>query len=149
MNWTPIGPSVVANGQAVGGPPVAGRITTLAIGPGGTRLYAGSANGGVWHSGDSGSSWSPLDDYFETGTPAGVDADSLSVGAIGIQFGTSPTQDLVYIGTGEPNRNADAYFGVGIRRFGPPAGGGAPAWTLEATNLAGAGIYQPWSRSPK
>src|SRR5690348_963753 len=33
VNWTPLGPSVVAHGQASGAPAVNGRFTALAVGP--------------------------------------------------------------------------------------------------------------------
>jgi hypothetical protein len=138
VNWTPLGPTTVAFGQASSNPAVSGRVTSLAVGPGGTRVYAGAANGGVWITADSGANWRPLDDYFVSGSPpAGVEADSLAIGALGVQFGATMTDDVVYVGTGESNQSLDSYLGVGIRRLGPPSGGGAPAWTLEATNLAG------------
>jgi len=58
VNWTPIGPSVVISGIQE-----SGRITSIVVGPGGNRVYAGAANGGVWFSANGGSDWSPLDDY--------------------------------------------------------------------------------------
>jgi hypothetical protein len=138
VNWTPVGPSVVTFGQATGNPPVSGRITSLAVGPSGIRAYAGAANGGVWVTEDGGATWEPLDDYFTAmNVPANVQADSLAIGALAVVFGAARADDVVYAGTGESNQGADSYMGVGIRRFGPPAGGGAAAWTLEATNLAG------------
>src|SRR5262245_43805218 len=33
VNWTPLGPSAAAHGQATGGPRVSGRVTSLAVGP--------------------------------------------------------------------------------------------------------------------
>jgi hypothetical protein len=138
VNWTPIGPTVVAFGQATTNPAVSGRITSLAVGPSGTRVYAGAANGGVWITQDSGASWAPLDDYFASGAPpAGLEADSLAVGALAVQFGGTAADDVVYVGTGESNQSTDSYLGVGIRRLGPPPGGGVAVWTLEATNLSG------------
>jgi hypothetical protein len=132
---------VVAYGQASVNPPVSGRITSLAVSSGGTRIYAASSNGGVWYSDNSGATWEPVEDYFMSGAvPAGIEADSLSVGAVAVNFGMTRADDSIYVGTGEANQNQDAYFGVGVRRFGPPAGGGTAAWTLEATNLAGKGI---------
>ena len=58
--WLPIGPSVILKGQASGKPRVAGRVRDIKRSPDGTRIYAASANGGVWFSGDGGLSWAPL-----------------------------------------------------------------------------------------
>ena len=64
VNWTPLGPLGIAHGIDAGSafPMVSGRITCLAIGPGGEKAYAGSANGGAWRTTDSGANWVPLDD---------------------------------------------------------------------------------------
>jgi len=140
VNWTPIGPSVVAQGSG-GNTGVSGRVTSLAVGPGGSRVYVGAANGGVWFSADGGASWSPLDDYATSPSyfAGSADADSLAIGAVAVRFGASVATDEIYAGTGEANFAGATYFGVGIRRS---ASGGAPGtWSLEATNLAGRGIY--------
>src|SRR5450432_4214951 len=140
VNWTPIGPSVMANGDVPGTPGVSGRFTSSAVGPGGSRVYAGSANGGVWFSGDSGATWAPLDDFSSSPDfTSGLEADSLSVGAMAVRFGATAATDTVFVGTGAPYDSA--YFGVGIKFS---ASGGAPGtWTLEAaTPLAGAFIYR-------
>jgi hypothetical protein len=131
VNWTPIGPSVVT-----GGINESGRVTAIVVGPGGTRIYAGAANGGVWQSLDGGANWSPLDDYFTSPTIFGgaPEADSLAIGALAVRFGGS-SGDEVFVGTGDPNSSYDAYFGVGIQHLF------AGTWTLEATNLADTGIY--------
>ena len=146
VNWTPLGPSVVANGEASGDPAVNGRITALAVGPGASRVYAGAANGGVWFSSDSGTSWVPLDDYSTSpGFLSGMEADSLSVGALAVKFGASAADDAIFVGTGEPQTGydvplGDGYFGIGVRFS---ASGGAPgSWALEATNLAGHGFFK-------
>ena len=139
VNWTPIGPSVLApgSGQHLG---VSGRVNAIAAGPGGARVYAGAANGGVWFSADGGASWIPLDDYLTSPSfISSVEADSLSVGAIAVRFGPTAATDDVYVGTGEPTFNYDRYFGIGIRHS--PNGGAAGTWSLEATNLTGRGIY--------
>jgi len=126
VNWTPLGPSVIAHGQATGNPTVNGRFTALAVGPSGKRIYAGAANGGVWFSPDSGTSWVPLDDYVTSpGLHSGMEADSLSVGAIAVHFGSTAAEDMLFVGTGEPQSGLDqpntpvgiggAYFGIGIR----------------------------------
>ncbi len=142
VNWTPIGPSVVAHGQATGNPPVSGRITSVVAGPSGARAYAGGANGGVWFTNDGGTTWLPLDDYAASSSLIGgsTEADSLSVGAIAVRFGAAAATDIVYVGTGEPNGSADSYFGVGVKHSD---NGGAPGtWALEATNLAGRAVYR-------
>ncbi len=146
--WTPLGPSVVAHGQAKGNPPVSGRVTSIAAGPGG-RVYIGTANGGVWFSADSGVTWTPIDRYAlppETAALAHMEADSLATGAVAVSFGATAAADTIYVGTGEARTTpsdkpfGDSYFGVGIKSS--PSGGTAPVWTLEATNLAGHGIYK-------
>lgn len=139
LNWTTIGPSVVANGQATTHPPVGGRIEAIAIGPAGTRVYAGSANGGVWFSSDSGATWSPLDEYAVSPSyTSRLEADSLSVGSLAVRFGVSSATDQIFVGTGEPG--SDGYFGVGIKFSAQ--GGAQDTWTLEATNLAGCSFYR-------
>ena len=148
--WTQLGPSVVAHGQADYNPIVSGRINSLAVGPGGTRVYAGAANGGVWYSEDTGANWSPIDLYalpLDIAALAKMDADTLSTGAIAVKFGAAAANDLIFVGTGEPQYSAvsdqpsgDAYFGVGIKSS--PSGGKAPVWTLEGKNLAGHGIFR-------
>ena len=150
VNWTPLGPSVVAHGQASNNPAVNGRFTALAVGPGGSRMYAGAANGGVWFSNDDGTNWAPLDDYStSSGFRSGMDADSLSVGAIAVQFMADATKDVLFVGTGEPQSRGEdqpfvdvggSYFGVGIRYSA--SGGAAGSWNLEATNLAGHGFFK-------
>jgi len=146
INWTPLGPSAVSHGQASGHPPVSGRITALAVGPGGSRIYAGTANGGTWFSGDGGMTWIPLDDYSTSPSfISHLEADSLSVGALAVSFAASAANDTIFVGTGEPQSGqdlplGDGYFGIGIRSS---SSGGAPgSWTLEGTNLAGHGTFK-------
>lgn len=139
VNWTPIGPSALARstGQNMA---VSGRIRGLVAGPGGSRVYAGAANGGIWFSPDSGASWTPLDDYVASPSfVSSVEADSLSVGAVAVGFGTSAATDNIYVGTGEATANYDRYYGIGIRHS--PSGGAPGTWTLDATNLAGRGVH--------
>jgi hypothetical protein len=131
VNWTPIGPSVVSSGVTE-----SGRVMALAIGPSGTRVYVGAANGGTWLSTDGGATWNPLDDYNTSPTVFGGsnEADSLAVGAIAVSFGT-PTGDDVFVGTGEADGSYDSCDGIGIRHL---SGG---TWALEATNLAENAVF--------
>jgi hypothetical protein len=142
VNWTPIGPSVVAHGQASGHPAVSGRINAIAVGPGGSRVYIGAANGGVWFSSNGGANWNPLDDYStDPSFVSGLEEDSLSVGALAVRFGATAANDTIFVGTGEPGAGgSDAYFGIGI--LYSPVGGAPGTWSLEGTNLAGLAIYR-------
>lgn len=153
VNWTPIGPSVIGLGPGDSFTEV-GRVSALVAGPGGQRVYAGGADGGVWISSNAGVTWTPLDDYFSASDSvpgdAQVDINSLSIGAIEVRFGTSAANDEIFIGTGEANAGwpseytgpwgpespTDNYFGVGINHW---VGG---SWSLEATNLASQAIYR-------
>ena len=81
-NWIPVGPSVVRRGQAVGNPPVSGRTAALALAPGGMRVYAATANGGVWRSDDGGSHWYSLLDGWDL-NPTSIGIDSQACGAAG------------------------------------------------------------------
>ena len=143
-NWAPLGPSVIEHGQAAGDPKVSGRITSIEVGPGGQRVYIGSANGGIWRSLDEGKSWNPLDDFFNSPDYiSDIHTDSLSVGAIAVKFGkaASGDDDIVYVGTGEPVGGYLDIFGVGIKRSAK--GGASKTWSLEANNvLEGGGVFR-------
>jgi hypothetical protein len=148
--WNPLGPAGVGLGQADGQPRVSGRVTSIAASPDGQRAYIGTANGGTWYSDDAGVHWRSLDTYAEaaplTGRTLGQ-SDALSVGAIAVVWGADAGADVVYAGTGEPNRSADSFFGVGVRVATGPAAANpldptVSPWTLEAPDLASKAIYQ-------
>jgi hypothetical protein len=101
-NWVPLGPSVVARGQAQGRPAISGRVSGIAIAPGGTRHYVATALGGVWRSDDAGRSWKSTMDGFDT-NPNAFAATSLTGGAIAID---PADPDRVYVGTGEGDTDA-------------------------------------------
>ncbi len=150
--WVPIGPMVCARGDAKGQPRVSGRFQALAVSPDGQRVYAGSAMGGVWYSGDGGLRWKALDFYASTKDPAGAAffSDALTVGAIGVKWGATANDDTVYVGAGEHpltelkgKDNPEATIqGIGIRVATAPAstiggatGAWADPWKLELTDL--------------
>lgn len=117
-NWMPIGPAGVERGQAAGGPVVSGRAKAIAVAPGGRRVYVATANGGVWYSGNTGKSWTPLMnglDYFPDPLTAGHNEGigSLACGAIALVPGSGHADDKVFVGTGEGDGLGDAYFGIG------------------------------------
>lgn len=156
QRWLPIGPSAILNGQATGNPRVAGRVRDLKRSPDGTRLYAASANGGIWFSADAGQSWAPIGGMATTPDRDARSraANSLVIGCLHIEFGADANADVVYAGTGEPSHNYAEYGlpgnkhgGVGILKLLRPVNTaiadttGNP-WEREAPNLTGAGIYR-------
>jgi len=145
--WVAIGPAVAVRGSGTGPPRVAGRVVALAVSADGTRVYAGTALGGVWFSGDAGAHWTSLDFYSSVKDGANVlqHADALSVGAIGVKFGATAADDVVYVGAGEhPALGVETPPGtlaaVGIRRAVGPAVAVSPV----AVAIVGAAAADPW-----
>ncbi len=92
LTWQPVGPYNIG-----------GRVTALAVAPGGSTVYLGSANGGVLKSTDSGVSWAPVSDRYSF----------FSIGALAIH---PADPAIVYCGTGEANGSVDSYDGNGLWR---------------------------------
>jgi len=145
VNWVGLGPTKVDGGQAgATHAVVSGRVTSIAVGPGGSRAYVGTANGGVWRTEDGGTTWSALDEFANTppGGSGGIanqlETDSLAVGAVTVTFGAARANDVVFVGTGEPGAGVDGYFGIGIKS----STDGGTTFTLEATNLTSTEIYR-------
>lgn len=91
--WTFLGPDNVG-----------GRITAVASPLGHPeRIFVGTANGGVFRSMDSGTTWNPV---FG-------DQASLSIGAIAIDPSNA---SRIWVGTGEANSSGSTYPGTGIYR---------------------------------
>lgn len=109
-NWIAIGPSVLRQGQGGVKPATSGRTPAIAVVPGGHRIYAGAANGGVWRSLDTGRTWRSLMDAFDL-DPTAIGSDSLACGAVAVVAGATAATDRVYVGSGEGA--GGAYFGVG------------------------------------
>ena len=80
---------------------IGGRVTALAVVPGSTTIYLGSAAGGVFKSVNSGVNWTPVFDQVT------------SIGALALDP-VNPT--VVYAGTGEANAAVDNYDGFGLFR---------------------------------
>jgi len=145
-NWIPIGPEVVAHGQAIGNPPVGGRVSRIAIFTNGNRIYAATANGGVFRSDDGGISWMSTMDGFDT-DPTHFASTSLAAGSIAI---SSTDPDRVYVGTGEGD--TDTIFRSRITHALPTYRGigpiisedGGDTWITEpsAPSLAGFAFYE-------
>ena len=78
---------------------VSGRTTALAVD--GNNYYAGAADGGVWKSGNAGSTWHSIWDG----------QDTLSIGALLVT-----SDHALWVGTGEANTSSDSYLGTGVYR---------------------------------
>jgi hypothetical protein len=84
--WAPIGPSPMNEGGGQDN----GLVTAIAVNPNNTNvIYLGTAQGGVWRSGDAGNTWTPLFDRqpaLGIGEPAGIAIDPNNT-------------DTIYVGT--------------------------------------------------
>jgi uncharacterized repeat protein (TIGR01451 family) len=100
--WTSIGPAPVLGGQTPSSRAVSGRIASAAVDPSNAAHWlVGAAQGGVWETTDSGSTWA-----------ARTDAQaSLAMGAIAFARSNPST---IYAGTGEANFSGDSYEGAGL-----------------------------------
>ena len=146
--WQPLGPNTVVGGQAIGATRIAGRVNMLAVHPDGERVYAASANGGVWYSGNGGLQWRSLGGLASTPAPGNVNrpAQRQACGAIAVAWGATEADDVVYVGTGETTHSRSAQpgaslGGIGILRGDHPATAAGPdPWVREAPHLLGDGV---------
>jgi hypothetical protein len=144
-NWLPLGPSVVLEGQTIGDQPVAGRVARVAVAAGGAVVYAASANGGVFRSGDGGTTWHSMMDRFDL-DPTNFATASLICGAIALD---PADPNRVYVGSGEGDTlqlfrvrvtsALPAYRGIGAIR----SDDGGSSWTVEESSpdLAGEAFF--------
>ncbi|MFM2136090.1 MAG: hypothetical protein RL021_1490 [Bacteroidota bacterium] len=102
--WQPVGPLNIG-----------GRLTDVEM-PGGSLqiMYACAASGGVFKSSDAGNSWTPVFD----------NQPSLSIGDLAI---APSNQDILYVGTGEPNCGSGSITYDGAGTFKSTDGG--LSWT--------------------
>jgi hypothetical protein len=93
---------------------VAGRVLTLFTHPKlPQKLWAGTAHGGLWHSGDNGNTWRPVSGLMGNLTVSSLAADP-------------GTPDIMYAGTGEGRSNDVAFRGAGMFK----SEDGGASWTL-------------------
>ncbi len=105
--WIAIGPVTIPNGQALNNANIAvtGRVTSIAVDPtNASKVYLGTAQGGVWRSLDGGATWTSIFDNAQT----------MAIGALALAP-SNPT--ILYVGTGEFNSCGDCFFGVGLYRI--------------------------------
>lgn len=100
-------PSGMCSWLSIGPRNINGRIRAIAIHPNdGSRVFAGTANAGVWGTTDAGVSWKPL--MFQEA--------ALEIGALALHLTDPaiPAGDVtIYAGTGEPT-SWPGYKGVGV-----------------------------------
>jgi len=118
MQWRMIGPFRGGRVNAVSGVP--GQPNTF---------YFGSVGGGVWKSGNSGRTWTPVFD----------DQPIASIGAIGVAPSAPGT---VYVGTGEADMRSQISYGNGMYK----STDGGKSWShigLDNTRQIGRVIVDP------
>ena len=150
--WVPLGPSTVIEGQANGDPRVTGRVRSISVHPDGDRLYAATANGGVWYSSDGGESWRSLGGFAPTDSPDIVrPAHRHACGAILVRLDSAApddeSKDTVFVGTGElepdDGRAGGQLGGIGVLvARGPATSTDIDPWVEEAPNLREQGVYR-------
>jgi hypothetical protein len=148
--WVPIGPSVVRRGLGNNRPRVTGRVRDLAVSEDGRRLYAATAKGGVWYSGDAGATWTPVGGWAERTRRTGGTNTGQSCGCLLVRFGATAADDVVLVGTGEPalrlSHSGGIVGGVGVLAATGPADAAVDEDPWEQTTglsvLEGQGTYR-------
>lgn len=87
--------------ENIGPTVMSGRVVDLAVNPENpTEFYVGYASGGVWHTTNNGTSFTPILDNAQT----------QNVGDIAVDWNTR----TIWVGTGENNASRSSYAGIGI-----------------------------------
>jgi photosystem II stability/assembly factor-like uncharacterized protein len=99
-----IGPA--ASWEWLGPGNIGGRTRGIVVDPGQpARMWAASAGGGVWHTGDGGTTWATVGDFL----------GNLACSCLVLEPAMAPAaHPTIYVGTGEGFGNVDAIAGNGI-----------------------------------
>ena len=82
---------------------MSGRVVDLAVNPSNpTEFYVGYASGGVWHTVNNGTTFTPILDNSPT----------QNVGSLAVDWNTK----TIWVGTGEVNSSRSSYAGIGLLR---------------------------------
>ncbi|GEQ84679.1 hypothetical protein ULMS_01870 [Patiriisocius marinistellae] len=80
---------------------MSGRVVDLAVNPSNpTEFYVGYASGGVWHTKNNGTTFTPVLDSSLT----------QNVGSLAVDW----TKNTIWVGTGEVNASRSSYAGIGV-----------------------------------
>ena len=87
--------------ENIGPTVMSGRVVDLAVNPENpTEFYVGYASGGVWHTTNNGTSFTPILDSAQT----------QNVGDIAVDW----KSNTIWVGTGENNASRSSYAGIGV-----------------------------------
>lgn len=87
--------------ENIGPTVMSGRVVDLAVNPENpTEFYVGYASGGVWHTSNNGTSFTPILDSAQT----------QNVGDIAVDWNSN----TIWVGTGENNASRSSYAGIGM-----------------------------------
>jgi photosystem II stability/assembly factor-like uncharacterized protein len=93
VNFRNVGPTIMS-----------GRVVDIDANPADpTKFYVAYASGGVWYTGNNGTTFTPVFD----------DQPTIDIGDIAVDW-TNQDQPTVWVGTGEPNSSRSSYAGYGI-----------------------------------
>ncbi|MEM9548132.1 MAG: glycosyl hydrolase [Bacteroidota bacterium] len=95
--------SIASNIQSdcIGPTVFSGRISDIAVNPNDpTEFYAAYASGGLWHTTNNGTTFTPVFDYEAV----------MTIGDVTVDW----ENDIIWLGTGEVNSSRSSYAGVGI-----------------------------------
>lgn len=154
--WVALGPSSAPSRIPFYEARVTGRVRDLWVSDDGQRIYAGTALGGVWYSGDAGSSWTALGGFAPGDPDLDRPANRFATGSLLVVPGDPAlpdpaSGDEVLVGTGELERwsttsPGSRLTGVGVLVSTGPATvdpGAVPnPWSVEATHLAEHSIFR-------
>ena len=147
--WQPLGPVTVlgckADFHALDSQRVSGRVNAICVHPDGQRIYAGSANGGVWYSKDGGANWVSVGGLASTNTADILQpAHGNACGALLVDWSSFEGEDIIYVGTGgytdwgtPTGQPGESVGGIGILVGTVNSG----SWEREAPNLVNNSVY--------
>jgi photosystem II stability/assembly factor-like uncharacterized protein len=87
--------------KSIGPTVMSGRVADVAVNPNNvTEFYVGYASGGLWHTNNNGTTFTPVLD----------NASTQNIGDIAVDWNTG----TIWVGTGEKNSSRSSYAGIGI-----------------------------------